>query len=137
MVRVKKLDDRSKQVVYLGREPGTKGERLYDPKTGTVHVSRDVVFQEKNFWPWEQHGGEEMATPEYFTIANVFAETENTQNTEHEVQTPVQTPRTGMSETSMIESSTDGLTGSFTGGSTELSSGPHRYRTMEELYNET
>ena len=45
----RKLDDRGKLVVYLGKEPGTKGNRLYDPKTGTVHVSRDVVFQEEKF----------------------------------------------------------------------------------------
>lgn len=32
-VKVKKLDDRSKKVVYLGREPGTKGSRLYDSDT--------------------------------------------------------------------------------------------------------
>ena len=129
MVRVKKLDDRSKQVVYLGREPGTKGERLYDPKTGTVHVSRDVVFQENNFWPWEQEGGNDMVKPEYFTIANIFAHREDNLETEHDVLTPIQSQRAGTPESSTPET--------FTGGSSELSSGPHRFRTMNELYNET
>ncbi|KAL8158094.1 hypothetical protein AgCh_002703 [Apium graveolens] len=36
-VKVKKLDDRGKLVVYLGKEPRTKGSRLYDPKLGVVH----------------------------------------------------------------------------------------------------
>lgn len=43
-VHVKKLDDRSKAVLYLGKEPGTKGNRLYDLVIGTLHISRDVVF---------------------------------------------------------------------------------------------
>lgn len=42
-VHTKKLDDRGKMVVYLGKELGTKGCHLYDPKTGSLYVSRDVV----------------------------------------------------------------------------------------------
>lgn len=40
-----KLDDRSICVVNLGKGPGTKAYRLYDPKEGEVHVSRDVTFE--------------------------------------------------------------------------------------------
>lgn len=43
-VQTKKLNNRSKCVVHLGRQAGTKAYRLYDPDTKTVHVSRDVVF---------------------------------------------------------------------------------------------
>lgn len=53
-VHVKKLDDRSKAVVYLGKEPGMKASRLYDPTSRRLHVSRDVIYQEEKFWPWEQ-----------------------------------------------------------------------------------
>lgn len=42
----RKLDDRSKSVVYLRKEPGTKARRLFDPHTGKLNVSRDVVFEE-------------------------------------------------------------------------------------------
>lgn len=49
-VHIKKLDDRSKLVVHLGREPGTKAFRLYDPSTGKIHVSRGVVFNENQGW---------------------------------------------------------------------------------------
>ncbi|KAL8114354.1 hypothetical protein AgCh_021275 [Apium graveolens] len=42
-VHVKKLDDRSKSVVYLGKEPETKANRLFDLVSGSIHVSRDVV----------------------------------------------------------------------------------------------
>lgn len=52
-VQVTKLDDRSKLVVHFGREPGTKAYRLYDPVTSTIHISRDVVFNEGQAWEWD------------------------------------------------------------------------------------
>lgn len=65
-VQTKKLDDRGKLVVYLGKEPGTKGNRLYDPATERLHVSRDVVFQENKFWPWEQNDANEATFPNQY-----------------------------------------------------------------------
>lgn len=53
-VHVKKLDDCSKSVIYLGKEPGTKENLLFDLVYGAIHVSRDVVFQEDKIWLWEQ-----------------------------------------------------------------------------------
>lgn len=51
---MKKLDDRSRRVVNLGCERGTKGCRLYDPKTKKIWVSRDVVFRRKENMGLEQ-----------------------------------------------------------------------------------
>lgn len=41
-----KLDDKSMKVVYLRTEPGSKTHHLYDPLSGRLNVSRDVVFEE-------------------------------------------------------------------------------------------
>nr|GFA84720.1 zinc finger, CCHC-type [Tanacetum cinerariifolium] len=41
---LKKLDDRSIPMIYLGVEEGSKSCRLYDPKGNRKHVSRDVSF---------------------------------------------------------------------------------------------
>ena len=49
-VHLKKLDNRSKVGVYLGKEPGTKAFRLYDPSTRGIQVSRDIVFEEEKCW---------------------------------------------------------------------------------------
>ncbi|KAL8116611.1 hypothetical protein AgCh_022957 [Apium graveolens] len=38
----RKLDNRSKSVVNLSKEPGTKAYRMYDPATNKVLISRDV-----------------------------------------------------------------------------------------------
>lgn len=51
--KVTKLDDRSVCVVNLGKEPGSKAYRLYNPVEKRVCVSKDVVFEEDKPWPWE------------------------------------------------------------------------------------
>nr|GFB77190.1 zinc finger, CCHC-type [Tanacetum cinerariifolium] len=43
---LKKLDDRSIPMIYLGVEEGSKACRLYDPIAKKKHVSRDVKFME-------------------------------------------------------------------------------------------
>lgn len=46
----RKLDDRSLVVINLGKEPGTKGYRLFSPKENKVYVSKDVIFEEDKHW---------------------------------------------------------------------------------------
>lgn len=53
-VHLKKLDDRIKSVIYLGKEPGTNAYRLYDPNIGAVQVSRDVIFEEEKSFMWTE-----------------------------------------------------------------------------------
>jgi hypothetical protein len=47
---LKKLEDRSKVMVFMGYEPGSAAYICYDPITKKVHVSRDVVFDEEGTW---------------------------------------------------------------------------------------
>lgn len=49
---LRKLDDRSRALVHLGTEPGSKAYRLLDPITKRIVVSRDVVFDENQSWKW-------------------------------------------------------------------------------------
>jgi hypothetical protein len=67
-----KLADRSTPMVLLGYEAGSKAYRLYDPCARRVCISRDVVFDEKKGWRWEERGdGEgssESTTSSSFTI---------------------------------------------------------------------
>ena len=39
---LKKLDDQSHMMVYLGVEDGSKAHRLYDPRQNKIHVSREL-----------------------------------------------------------------------------------------------
>lgn len=58
----KKLDGRSRVLVHLGVEPGTKAYRLLDPSSMKITVSRDVPFDEDKQWSWntpEANGADE------------------------------------------------------------------------------
>ena len=54
---ISKLSDRSTKMVFLGYESGTKGYRVFDPVNNQLHVSRDVVFEEKEKWDWNAPDG--------------------------------------------------------------------------------
>ncbi|GJZ06841.1 zinc finger, CCHC-type containing protein [Tanacetum coccineum] len=62
---LKKLDDRSIPMIYLGVEEGSKACRLYDPKGKRKHVSRDVRFMETKPWDWDNNR-EETSTQDSF-----------------------------------------------------------------------
>jgi len=66
---ISKLSDRSKKMVFLGYEPGTKGYRLYDPDRRRLVISRDVVFEEDRAWEWEDPE-DSTAETETFTVEN-------------------------------------------------------------------
>lgn len=81
--RIKKLDDRSKQVINLGREPGSKAYRVYDPINIRIHVSRDVVFEETKGWPFSQLEEREVHDGGTFSVPDIFEEMD-TNNGENE-----------------------------------------------------
>lgn len=51
---LKRLDSRSRTLVHLGTEPGSKAYRLLDPTQQRIVVSRDVVFEENKAWEWNK-----------------------------------------------------------------------------------
>lgn len=66
---LKKLEERSRCVINLGTEPGSKAYRLYGPVTRQVVVSRDVIFDEKKTWDWSSFA-ETDEEPGSFTLPN-------------------------------------------------------------------
>lgn len=91
-VHMRKLDDRSKAVVNLGKEVGTKAYRLFDPNTKDLIVSRDVTFDEKKPWNWEAQNSGNLVTSTEFNIAGMFSNLdENAELEQESVVTPVHT----------------------------------------------
>ena len=66
--QLKKLDDRTRVLVHLGTEPGSKAYRLYDPMNRRLVVSRDVVFDESKGWNWSNSARETSDEPGKFKI---------------------------------------------------------------------
>jgi hypothetical protein len=50
---LKKLDDRSRPMIFVGYEPGSMAYRVYEPRSRRVHISRDVIFDESAQWKWD------------------------------------------------------------------------------------
>lgn len=125
-----KLADRSMEVVNLGREPGMKGYRLYDPISKRVLVSRDVIFDEEKSWPWGQEREDEVHNLGTSSILDVSGtEKEDQTDTGYvdgsevggaENNTPPHSPVTSTSRDDHDESGE-----------------PRRYRSLVDVYNET
>ncbi|GJV90518.1 zinc finger, CCHC-type containing protein [Tanacetum coccineum] len=64
---LKKLDDRSIPMIYLGVEEGSKAYRLYDPIGKKKHVSRDVKFMEIKPWDWDKDGKDTSTQGTFWT----------------------------------------------------------------------
>ncbi|KAJ9542758.1 hypothetical protein OSB04_029264 [Centaurea solstitialis] len=51
---LKKLDDRSRPLVYFGKEPGSGGVRLFNPEENKIIISCNVSYNEKIAWNWDK-----------------------------------------------------------------------------------
>ena len=47
-----KLDNESKNYVFIRNDPSSKGYKLKNPNTGKLIVNRDVEFEEEGMWDW-------------------------------------------------------------------------------------
>ncbi|RLN39601.1 hypothetical protein C2845_PM01G10330 [Panicum miliaceum] len=66
---LKKLEDRSTPMIFVGYEAGSKAYRVYNPVDGRVLVTRDVVFDEVAQWDWgAEAGGEDSGGNGEFTV---------------------------------------------------------------------
>ena len=54
--RLSKLKDRSTCMLFMGYEAGSKACRCLDPVTFKIHVSRDVIFDEKKIFKISEEG---------------------------------------------------------------------------------
>lgn len=63
-----KLDDMSVDMVYIGKELGTKANRPYNPNTGRLHVIHDMIFEEGKGWNLEHHETRGNNSPDTFII---------------------------------------------------------------------
>lgn len=134
-VHVRKLDDRSKPVVYLGKEPGTKAHRAYDPMLKKVHVSRDLVFEEHKGWNWNVEK-EHDSTGSFIIIGDKYAES-NMEEHEFEASGETSPELSATGETSQSgENSEEGFSGENSGYSSE-STEPRKFRLLSDIYNET
>lgn len=121
-VHTTKLDNRSKCVIHLGREAGTKAYRLYDPISRNVHISRDVVFDESKSWQWNNFDNGSIS-PSFVLAGSQFsdsytAENDDVENDDAEFQSPRshQSPLVNESDSAVITSYSQASSSTESGG---------------------
>ena len=122
-IHVRKLDDRSKVVVNLRREPGTKGYRLYDPEGGRIYISRDMIFEETKTLHW---GNTAMnrTQPIEFTPLKVVT---------NEEEVEIEDMNDGLDPPSPPQSQSSNLSHDNYDDSVE----PKKFKGIADVYNET
>lgn len=128
-IHVKKLDDRSKAVVYLGNERGIKAHRLYDPDIDKNFVSRNVVFDEGKSWDWERE--EKHTRDDTFVVISIVPVEQTMETPGESVVTPARSPKISISDSNSTNysSSPESTEG------TETSGEPRHFRLLSEVYD--
>ncbi|KAG6531025.1 hypothetical protein ZIOFF_004795 [Zingiber officinale] len=134
---LKKLDDRSSPMVYLGVEEGCKAHRLFDPRHNKLQVSRDVIFQENSEWTWNA-GADKEDLPE-FVVVNAFNTDEVIVTADIEAAAEDVTPSSSLATPSSTRASSPSTPSSSTQATTspESHEGPFRYRSIADIYANT
>ena len=111
-----KLEDRSKPMIFIGYELGSKAYKCLDPVNLKVVISQDIIFEETKRWTWSTQG--ENTTPLTF-LPNFLSD----QGLEDQIES----------------SDAEGETSAKVTSSSNASSDMHspRYRSLTDLYSET
>ena len=118
---LKKLEDRSKLMVLIGYEKGSKSYSVYDPFTGKIHLTRDVIFEESVGWNWENTVEIQKNTPYCSPFFFEYAES-STNCEESPMQSHLEAEVADVSSTSTT--------------STEASR-PSKFKELSQIYAET
>jgi hypothetical protein len=134
-------------MVMIGYEEGSYCYRLYDPATKKLHISRDVVFEERRSWEWNKEGASMertnvLSAPSSFTVAYEVNEAVTTGGAGGNPGTPqgAFTPAAALEPLTPVAA-----TPAHNGWATPLEqdanldseSGPRHYRRLDDLYNDT
>ncbi|KAG6517438.1 hypothetical protein ZIOFF_020830 [Zingiber officinale] len=140
---LKKLDDKSSPMVYLGVEEGYKAHRLFDPRHGKLQVSRDVMFQENYDWAWNAGANNEEKVQEFMVVdafdTDKVIVTADIEVGADNVTTPAigVVPMTGASSPSTPSSNTHAASSPSITNSPKSYEGPVHFRFIADIYTNT
>jgi hypothetical protein len=148
-----KLSDRSRKMIFIGYETGTKGYRFYDPNTAKLVVSWDVIFSESEPWRWNNTDGSDTQLSDTFTVEYEFAEPNPTTEmargipVEENAQqgpadqgdapnSPAPSPQTPHTPNT-LQNQGGGNHPNSAPNSAETEEGPVRFRTLADMFDST
>nr|GEZ53824.1 hypothetical protein [Tanacetum cinerariifolium] len=143
-VTIKSLHNSTPYQMWTGRKPsiGMKAYRLFDPDTGRIRVTRDVLFNEERPWQWGK-SEKFKGTPGATLTLEGFIPQDNREDDDMESPTGLEFLAQGTDEhykTNLEDEPVTLISSVGSAGSTSsLTRGgaPKRYRTLTDLYDET
>ena len=117
---LKMLEDQSSPMVFIGYEIGTKAYRCFDPVNTSLHISRDVVYEEGTKWDWSNQK-ERVRTLTFMPELCVKSTVEDHISSGEDI------------EAERMENDDEELASR----SKSLESEPLRYKSVAQLYSET
>ena len=141
---LKKLDDMSIPMVYLGVEDGSKAYRLFNPQKGAIHISRDVIFEKIVQWNWNVDVGrssgfevEEPQTQEISRMPTMAIDTDHNvigRGDQNPVTSTMASTTASISPSrSMLRNNAAISTMTETAEEDESNDGPIRYRNITDI----
>lgn len=124
----KKLDDKGEKCIFTGYDKRSKAYRLYNPLTKKLIISRDVEFDESDYWRWSEE--ERKVSGLFFNDDDDYGDDSNIEDGGEDDPTPPQSPN------QQTPASTPSSSGS---SSSSNSSGgaPRKMRSLENIYDAT
>ena len=127
----KKLEDKSRKLVFVGYDDKSKAYRLYNPKDKRIEISRDVQFDENSSWDWNEGKETQRAEPEVVLTPvigdlrgkSIAVEDENTSSDDESRDSEPRGQRT-------IEQ------GESSNSANSEEPRQPRYRSLEDIYNQ-
>lgn len=117
-----KLEDKGEKCIFIGYDNRTKAYKLYNPESHKVIISRDVEFDEEDYWKWSD---------EEKSIKGRFFEDENSEEQDKETQTPPLSPVPSPPSSPSSASSSDNSPDSDSRGA------QRKMRSLREIYEQT
>ena len=87
-----KLDNESKNYVFIHYDPSSKGYKLKNLNTGKLIVNWDVEFEEEGMWDWSTQEEEKY---DFFPL---LEEEEHLNKVQEELDTPPPSPKSPIHE---------------------------------------
>ena len=120
----RKLEDKSRKLIFVGYCDKSKAYRLYDPVEDKVTISRDVQFDEDSAWNWSEGRETEESNPE--VVAAPFSE--------ELIVGDGQSPESRRNDTEEGETSGSGRSSANEPSDSEPRN--PRFRSLEDIYHQ-
>ncbi|GJR77081.1 retrovirus-related pol polyprotein from transposon TNT 1-94 [Tanacetum coccineum] len=125
----RKLDEKSVKCIFVGYSPQSKAYKLYDPLSGKVLISRDVVFNENASWDFSS--GKEISGDPIPLIDDV----PNGETTPPATRTnSTNSSPTNSSASTLVHTRNNSSSSNASSSSSFSDSPPLKIRTLDDIY---